>query len=102
MKAEDGVYMNLLYSEYGSLLTENQRDIYELAFWADLSLQEIAEIKGIKKQSVADALAVSEKQLKRFEEKLGTVKLKTQLKQEIERLKDESEKTRLKAIISGE
>ena len=102
MKAENGVYLNSLYAEYGALLTENQREIYELAFWSDLSLGEIAEIKGIKKQSVADALAVSRRQLETFEEKIGVVKLKEKLLKETAKLKDESEKINFERIIAGE
>ncbi len=102
MKAENGVYLNSLYAEYGALLTESRREIFELAFWSDLSLGEIAEIKGIKKQSVADSLSASEKQLEFYEEKLGAVRFKADLNAEIDKLKDGREKERLKAIVAGD
>ena len=46
-----------LFDVYGALLTEHQRDICELYYMCDLSLTEIAEQKGISKQSVSDTLA---------------------------------------------
>ena len=48
-----------LWDAYGAMLTENQSDICELYYLCDLSLTEIAEQKGVSKQSVSDALAKS-------------------------------------------
>lgn len=59
-----------LWDCYGGLLTENQRDVCELYYMCDLSLSEIAEQKGVSKQSVSDTLAKSRALLDGFEEKL--------------------------------
>ena len=40
----------LLYDFYGELLTAHQKDIYEQFVLDDLSLSEIAEMKGISRQ----------------------------------------------------
>ena len=48
-----------LWDAYNPLLTEHQREICELYYLCDLSLTEIAEQKGISKQSVSDTLAKS-------------------------------------------
>lgn len=59
-----------LWDAYGAMLTENQRDICELYYLCDLSLTEIAEQKGVSKQSVSDALAKSRAILDEYERKL--------------------------------
>ena len=45
-----------LFDAYGPLLTEHQRELCELYYMCDLSLTEIAEQKGVSKQSVSDTL----------------------------------------------
>ncbi len=62
-----------LFDAYGALLTEHQRDICELYYMCDLSLTEIAEQKGISKQSVSEVLAKSRQLLEEYEEKLHHV-----------------------------
>lgn len=74
--------LNLLFDCYGSLLTENQRNIFIMHYFNDLSLSEIAEITGITRQGVHDVLRRSQEMLTYFEENLGMVK--KYLKQEKE------------------
>ena len=62
-----------LFDAYGALLTEHQRDICELYYMCDLSLTEIAEQKGISKQSVSEVLVKSRQLLEEYEEKLHHV-----------------------------
>lgn len=64
-----------LFDAYGPLLTEHQRDVCELYYMCDLSLTEIAEQKGISKQSVSDTLAKSRAALDDYETKLRRVAL---------------------------
>ncbi len=59
-----------LWDAYGPLLTETQRAFCELYYLCDLSLSEIAEEKGVTKQSVSDTLKKSRELLDRYEEKL--------------------------------
>ena len=59
-----------LFDTYGGLLTEHQRELCELYYMCDLSLTEIAEQKGVSKQSVSDTLAKSRALLDAYEEKL--------------------------------
>ena len=63
-----------LWDLYSPLLTANQREITDLYFNFDLSLGEIAEQKGVSRQSVSDCLSKSRKQLEKYEEKLGFCK----------------------------
>jgi len=56
---------------YGALLTDRQRDVLDLYFNYDLSLQEIAENQGISRQGVHDLIKRGEHALRSAEEKLG-------------------------------
>ena len=46
----DGLELILLYDYYGNLLTERQRECFELRYYQDLSLGEIGEELGISRQ----------------------------------------------------
>ena len=59
-----------LFDLYGALLTESQRDVCANYYLCDLSLSEIAEEKGVTKQSVSDTLKKSRELLDHYEEKL--------------------------------
>ena len=62
-----------LYAVYGKLLTEVQAEITEMYYMFDLSLSEIAEIKNVTRQSVADALKKVRSELDDLEDKLKFV-----------------------------
>ena len=66
--------MAMLYDFYGQLLTERQRDFFDLHYNEDLSLSEIAEHYAITRQGVHDALARAEAVLMEMEEKTGLVR----------------------------
>ena len=53
----------------------------------DLSLGEIAEQKGVSRQSVSDCLQKSRKQLEKYEEKLGFASLADEMQSQIDALK---------------
>lgn len=57
-----------LWDVYGPLLTARQREIADLYFNYDLSLGEIAEEKGVSRQSVSDCLHKCRAQLRAYEE----------------------------------
>lgn len=86
--------MTMLYDFYGDLLTERQREFYDLYHNEDLSLAEIAENYGITRQGVRDVIVRAEAILNDFEEKTGIVarflKVRGAL-EEIGRLTDEAE-----------
>lgn len=64
----DKLTMSLLFDCYGDLLTEKQRDCFDLYCNQDLTLAEIAELQGTSRQSVHDAVTRAEAQLLRLEE----------------------------------
>ena len=72
---KDDVKFMQLWDLYSPLLTATQREITDLYFNYDLSLGEIAEQKGVSRQSVSDCLSKCRKQLEKYEEKLGFCKM---------------------------
>lgn len=83
---KDDVYFLRLWDLYSPLLTATQREITDLYFNYDLSLGEIAEQKGVSRQSVSDCLHKCRKQLENYEDKLGFLKTVGQMQDEIDRL----------------
>jgi len=64
----------LLFDYYGSMLTDKQRDCFDMRYNQDLSLGEIAENLGVSRQAVNDNLTRTEALLRRMEENIGCVK----------------------------
>ena len=77
-----------LWDLYSPLLTATQREITDLYFNYDLSLAEIAEQKGVSRQSISDCLNKSRKQLENYEKKLGFSKIIDEMQAEITALKN--------------
>ena len=69
----DRIELSLLIDYYGAFLTENQRELLELSCDEDLSLSEIASLKGISRQGVRDALARGTKALLEMNDKLNLI-----------------------------
>ena len=63
-----------LWDMYSPLLTQTQREITDLYFNYDLSLGEIAEQKGVSRQSFSDCFQKCRKQLESYDEKLCFLK----------------------------
>ena len=88
----------LLYDFYGELLTDKQKEVYELFYQNDMSLSEIAGELEISRQAVRDQLKRTEKILSDYEEKLGLVERfmankasAVKIRKLIDRLEEESE-----------
>lgn len=64
----------LLYDYYGDLLTDRQKECFELRYDQDLSLGEIGQELGISRQGVHDNLSRTEALLMNMEEKTGCVR----------------------------
>lgn len=75
---KDDLHFLRLWDLYCPLLTKTQQEITDLYFNYDLSLGEIAEQKGVSRQSVSDCLKKCRKQLEEYEEKLGFDRALTQ------------------------
>ena len=70
----DGAELILLYDYYGELLTDRQRECFELRYYQDLSLGEIGQELSISRQGVFDNLSRTEALLNKMEEKTGCVR----------------------------
>ena len=70
----DTTELILLYDYYGALLTERQKECFELRYNQDLSLGEIGQELGISRQGVHDNLLRTEALLQNMEEKTGCVR----------------------------
>ena len=99
---DDTFLRTMLFDYYGDLLTEKQRECYDLRFNQDLSLQEIAEQYGASRQAVWDLVRRAEAALREFEEKTGlvarAVKRRTQVRELLalaEQLPESAEKAAL-------
>lgn len=71
---EKKTYYNILFSYYGELLTQKQKEIFIAYYEEDYSLSEIAESLGISRNAVHDALKTCIKNLEHFEEVLKLYK----------------------------
>ena len=65
------MHVSLLLDFYGDILPERRYEMTSLYYNDDLSLSEIADICGISRQGVRDAVKKSELELRALEEKLG-------------------------------
>ncbi|MCI8477392.1 MAG: DNA-binding protein [Oscillospiraceae bacterium] len=66
--------MALLYDFYGDMLTERQKEFYDLYYNEDLSLTEISENYGITRQGVRDVIVRAEGILTELEDKTGIIR----------------------------
>ena len=73
MAAEEAVLRTMLFDFYGELLTEKQREYFDLHYNEDLSLAEIAALTGISRQGVWDIIRRAEATLRDIEAKTGLV-----------------------------
>ncbi len=63
--------MTMLFDFYGELLTERQKEFFDLYYNEDLSLAEIAENAGISRQGVRDVIVRAEGVMQEVEDKTG-------------------------------
>ena len=66
--------MAMLFDFYGDLLTERQREFYDLYYNEDLSLAEIAENYGISRQGVRDVIVRAEAAMTEIEDKTHIIR----------------------------
>ncbi|MDD5938489.1 MAG: sigma factor-like helix-turn-helix DNA-binding protein [Clostridiales bacterium] len=66
--------MAMLYDFYGDMLTDRQKEFYDLYYNEDLSLSEIAENYGISRQGVRDVIVRAEATLTELEDKTGIIR----------------------------
>lgn len=85
---ESTVERTMLFDFFGELLTEKQKQYYDLHYNADLSLAEIAEQEGISRQGVWDIIRRAEATLRRAEERTGLVRRFRELQDAVAQLEE--------------
>lgn len=95
---DEAFFRTMLFDFYGELLTDKQREYFDLHYNEDLSLSEIAAGEGISRQGVWDIIRRAEETLRRFESRTGLVarfarerQLLDVLEEKVEKLIDSSD-----------
>lgn len=84
--ADSRLMNSMLLDFYGELLTDKQRECFDLHYNEDLSLSEIAEQSGISRQGVWDNIRRAEAALQEIEDKTGLIGRFTELNAGLDRL----------------
>ena len=84
----DALEMTLLFDYYGSMLTDKQRECFDMRYNQDLSLGEIGEMLGVSRQAVCDNLTRTEALLRRMEENIGCVKRDRLIRKSMQEIMD--------------
>ena len=84
----DAFEMALLFDTYGGMLTDKQRECFDMRYNQDLSLGEIAEMMGVSRQAVNDNLKKTEALLRRMEENIGSVKRDMLIRSSVQEILD--------------
>ena len=85
---DNTIMHTMLFDFYGDLLTDKQREYYDLHFNSDLSLQEIAEQSGVSRQAVWDIIRRAEQSLVEIEDKTGLVARAVRRRKGLEELEE--------------
>ena len=78
--------MAMLFDFYGDVLTDRQKEFYDLYYNEDLSLGEIAENYGITRQGVRDVIVRAEAVLTELEDKTGLIRRFHAMRAQLEQL----------------
>lgn len=98
---EDATFgRTMLFDFYGELLTDKQREYFDLHYNEDLSLGEIAEQTGISRQAVWDIIRRAEAALVETEKKTGLVARFLEQRKVISDMQDELKS--LSTLTDGE
>lgn len=97
-KLERRVYLNLLYDFYSPLLTERQRNVYEMLNFLDMAPTEAARALGVSRQAVHILAQRITKRLEAIEKKLHFAETTRKLEEKIKMLQAEIEELKSKKI----
>ncbi|MCL2819937.1 MAG: DNA-binding protein [Oscillospiraceae bacterium] len=82
--SEETLQNTMKFDFFGDLLTEKQKEYFDLYHNEDLSLSEIAEGAGISKQGVYDIITRAEKSLNNYEKKTELIRKWCETRRELE------------------
>lgn len=92
------VYYSILFSYYGNLLTDKQKEMFNDYYNEDYSLGEIASELGISRNAVWDTLEKTTKLLDTYEDNLKMYQNELSLKEKLDKLKDHVDDEGIKII----
>ena len=84
----DALEMSLLFDFYGGMLTEKQQECFDMRYNQDLSLGEIGEAMGVRRQAVCDNLARTEALLRRMEDNIGCVRRSLRTRKAVQQIQE--------------
>ena len=84
--------MAMLFDFYGDVLTDRQKEFYDLYYNEDLSLGEIAENYGITRQGVRDVIVRAEAVLTELEDKTGLIKRFHTMHRQLEQMAQDTQR----------
>ena len=85
---------SMLLDFYGELLTDKQRECFDLHYNEDLSLSEIAENEGISRQGVRDVIVRAEAAMTELEDKTGLIRRFMQMQKKVQGIEDAAKEIR--------
>ena len=88
----DALELVLLLDYYGGMLTEKQKECFDMRYNQDMSLGEIGEMLGISRQAVCDNLTRTEALLRKMEENIGCVSRDLRSRRAMKRILENAEK----------
>ena len=89
--------MSMLFDFYGDLLTDRQKEFYDLYYNEDLSLAEIAENYGISRQGVRDVIVRAEAAMTEIEDKTHIIRRFKQTQKDLAAIEEIADRL-LKAV----
>ena len=89
--------MAMLFDFYGDLLTDRQKEFYDLYYNEDLSLAEIAENYGISRQGVRDVIVRAEAAMTEIEDKTHLIRRFYQMQKELTVIEESARRLRTAA-----
>ena len=99
---EKFLYYNELYLIYKNLISEKAGEIFDLYYGENLSMQEVADVKGISKSRVGIIVKNIEKKLDNLELALGIYEKNNKLNDLLKMDNIEHIKEEIEILIKGE
>ena len=84
--------MAMLFDFYGDILTQRQKEFYDLYYNEDLSLGEIAENYNITRQGVRDVIVRAEATLTELEDKTGLIKRFHSMTKQLQQVREDAQR----------
>lgn len=93
------LYYNNLFSLYQKLLTPKERLIFSLYYEENLSMGEIADIKGISRSAVGKTIKIVTTKLDNYEDILGIYKQREEIIKIKDSTKDDNTRVLLEKLL---